>query len=115
MAIADSITAEVSPLHQETDGTIRVGHTRISLDLVICSYLDGMTPEQIAASFETLDLGDVYAAIAYFHHHRADVEEYLRVRSDRAEAINELWEARSSSAGLRDRLQARLKSASKAV
>jgi uncharacterized protein (DUF433 family) len=107
MAIADLLVAELPPLRQEPDGTIRVGDTRVTLDLLIESYADGMTAEEIAEAYTTLDLGDVYSAIAYYHHHRPEIDEYLRSRSERAEISRQFWEERSSSAGLRDKLLAR--------
>ncbi len=94
----------------DSKGTIRVGNTRVTLDLVIAAYLDGESAEGIAEMFDTLDLGDVYSVLGYYLHHRDEVDEYLRKRQQYEEEVWARIEARQGSqAGLRDRLLARLK------
>lgn len=72
--------SEVPPLQEDNAGALRVGETRVLLELVIRAFQDGATPEAIAQRYDTLMLSDVYAVIAYYLRHRSDVEEYLASR-----------------------------------
>ena len=46
----------------------------IWLEDVLGMYLDGMTPEQIAAEYYTVSLEEAQAAVAYYKAHRAEVD-----------------------------------------
>src|SRR2546428_556483 len=67
------------PLHRDSDNRIRVGGTRIPLDRVVECYQQGYTPEDTVDAFDSLQLADVYATIAYYLYHREEVDVYLRV------------------------------------
>ena len=54
------------PLRKAEDGTWRVGNTRVLFDLVVYAFNNGRTPEEIVQSYDTLQLEDVYAVIAYY-------------------------------------------------
>jgi uncharacterized protein (DUF433 family) len=97
------------PLHVDETGTIRVGGSRVTLDVILADYRNGLSPEEIVRQLDTLKLEDVYGAIAYFHRHRAEVEEYLRQREAAAESLRrDIEAAQPDRAGLKGRLQARL-------
>lgn len=81
------------PLRMDETGSIRVGNTRVLLELVIHAYEDGSTPEGIVDSFDSLRLADVYAVIAYYLQNRQQVDEYLKRRDQEAEAIRREIEA----------------------
>jgi uncharacterized protein (DUF433 family) len=68
-------------------GVIRVGRSRITLDLVIEQYENGMTPEELVQAYDTLDLADVHGAIAYYLRHRADVRAYMARREQEAKVL----------------------------
>ena len=51
------------------DGSVRVGGTRLLLDMVIGGYKMGQTPEEIAASFGPRPVAPIYAALAYYFTH----------------------------------------------
>lgn len=51
--------------------------TRISLDSVVYSFLDGESPESIAQNFPLLSLEQVYGAIAFYLANREFVDAYL--------------------------------------
>ncbi len=80
------LSADPPPLRTDEGGAVRVGTTRISLDLVIEQYENGMTPEDIVRAYDTLLLADVHAVIAYYLRHRDEVRAYLRRRNEEAEA-----------------------------
>jgi len=71
-------TTMTVPLTTTEFGTIRVGHSRVSLDSVVYHYKQGATAERIAESFPSLDLPAIYAVIAYYLANRESVEAYLR-------------------------------------
>jgi len=60
------------------DGGYWVAGTRVSLDSVVYAFLDGLSPESIMDSFETLTLEQVYGAITYYLAHRTEIDTYLR-------------------------------------
>ena len=77
----------------DEQGSIRIGKTRVLLELVIRAYDAGSTPEEIAQRFDTLTLADVFAVLAYNLRHRQEVEEYLRRREIEAQEIRKRIEA----------------------
>lgn len=83
MSIAFS--AEPVPLSREDNGDIRVGDSRVLLDLVVHAFDEGATPETIVQMYPTLQLPDVYAVITYYLRHRDEVKAYLDRREQRAE------------------------------
>src|SRR6516165_1489892 len=70
------LPAEPPPLRVEEGGAVRVGTSRVSLDLVVEQYENGMTPEDLVRAYDTLDLADVHAVIAYYLRHREAVRAY---------------------------------------
>jgi uncharacterized protein (DUF433 family) len=52
--------------------------TRISLDSVVYSFLNGESPESIAKNFPLLSLEQVYGAITFYLANRGLVDAYLR-------------------------------------
>lgn len=85
--------AEPPPLRADLRGTYRVGNCRVTLDLIISQYENGMTPEDLVRAYDTLALADVYAAIAYYLRHRSEVVAYLKGREEEAEALRARIEA----------------------
>ena len=58
-------------------GGWRVAGTRVSLDSVVHAYWQGRMPEAIVADFPSLSLEQVHGAIAFYLHHRAEIDGYL--------------------------------------
>jgi uncharacterized protein (DUF433 family) len=79
--------ADPPPLRLDEGGAVRVGNTRVSLDLVVEQYENGMAPEDMVRAYDTLVLADVHAVIAYYLRHRAEVQAYLKRRKEEAEAL----------------------------
>src|SRR5262245_62838953 len=82
-----ALHADLPPLRVDAGGAVRVGKSRISLDLVVEQYENGMTPEDMVRAYDTLVLADVYAVIAYYLRHRDEVRAYLKQRQQEAEAL----------------------------
>lgn len=72
---------------------MRVGKSRISLDLVVEQYENGRTPEDMVRAYDTLELADVFATIAYYLRHRDAVRLYLKRRAEEAEVLRAKIEA----------------------
>lgn len=101
--------AELVPLTTDAEGVIRVGGTRVTLDTVVAAYRRGDTPEQIAQDYSSLQVADIYAVIAYYLRHQDEVAAYLERREQQADAVRQKFQALFPSAGLRERLQSRLR------
>lgn len=84
-----TLTTDMLPpsLSVDSVGTIRVGDSRVSLDVVVQQYENGMTPEAMVQAYDTLGLADVYDVIAYYLRHREAVQSYLTHRAAEAEEI----------------------------
>lgn len=54
-----SIVAEVPPLRVDPGGVIRVGTSRVSLDVVVSQYENGTPAEELVRAYDTLELADV--------------------------------------------------------
>jgi uncharacterized protein (DUF433 family) len=63
---------------------IRVGNSRVLLELVIRAFQDGLSPESIVSRYSTFSLSDVYNAIGYYLRHQQTVETYLQEREQLA-------------------------------
>ena len=104
-----TIKPEAPPLRIDEVGAVRVGKTRVLFVLVVQAFQRGATPEEIVRVYETLDLADTYAAIAYYLRHRTEVEQYLAEYDRQAEEIRfKIEERQGSQIGVRDRLLRRL-------
>ena len=86
------LQADPIPL-RSADGAWRVGNSRITLDLVVEEYENGMTPEDMVRAYDTLSLADVHAVIAYYLRHQTEVQAYLDRRSQEADAVRAKIEA----------------------
>jgi len=91
----------------EEDGTIRVGKSRVLLEVVLTEFNRGRSPQEIAADFPTIELADVLGACAYALRHKADVDRYIAQREGKASRLRSDFEARFPSNGLRERIKAR--------
>jgi hypothetical protein len=81
------------------------------LELVIHAHRQGESPEGIIEMYPALELGDVFAVIAYYLVHRAEVDEYLRHCDEEATVLRGKIEAAQRSGPSKDELLARANSA----
>jgi uncharacterized protein (DUF433 family) len=94
------------PLRVDDTGAIRVGQSRVTLDVLLQYWRTGMKPEEIAGGLDTLSLADVHGALAYYLRHQAEMDEYLHRREQEAEELRQQIEA--ANAGRLAPLKARL-------
>jgi uncharacterized protein (DUF433 family) len=98
----------IVPLRTDEHGAIRVGHTRVLLELVIHAYYMGETPEGIVDNYPSLTTSDVYAVIGYYLANREEIDAYVRQRDEQADQILRDVEANLTpeARALRTRLRA---------
>jgi uncharacterized protein (DUF433 family) len=102
-----TVDPEPVPLASDDDGVIRVGGTRVTLEVLAAAFEDGASPEEVAQRHSTLDLADVYSVFTYYLRHRTEVRDYLLDRGRWAEEVRLENEERFPSEGVRERLLAR--------
>ncbi len=83
------LECEMPPLHEDATGAIRVGNSRVLLELVIRAFQDGASPESIVQRYSTLSLSDVYTTIGYYLRHQDAVEAYLNRREQLAQSVRQ--------------------------
>ena len=62
---------------EQRDNGYWIEGTRISLDSVVYSFLDGESPESIVQNFPLLRLEQVYGGIAFYLANRELIDQYL--------------------------------------
>ncbi|HEY4232940.1 MAG TPA: DUF433 domain-containing protein [Lacipirellulaceae bacterium] len=101
------ILTEAPPLVVDADGAIRIGQSRVLLELVIRAFQDGATAEEIVQRHSTTTLADIYAVIAYYLRHPDVVNCYLAECEQQATAVRAQIDARQGDlSGIRERLLA---------
>ena len=81
------LRAYAPPLRVDEGRTVRVGNSRISLDVVVEQYENGMTPEEMVRAYDSLALAEVYAVIAYYCRYQNEVRAYLKRQEEEAGAL----------------------------
>lgn len=103
-----TVQIESPPFREDASGAVRIGESRVLLELVIRAFQDGATPEAITQRYSTASLSDIYAAIAYYLRHRDEVEAYLTWREEQSREVqNRLAVEQSDWSDFRARLMAR--------
>ena len=102
-----TVMKERVPLTTDSDGVMRVGRTRVTLDTVIATFTEGATAEEIVYRYPTLHLADVYAVLGYYLRRQKEVEAYLLKRQQIAEQVRQQNQALFDLEGIRDRLLSR--------
>jgi uncharacterized protein (DUF433 family) len=60
-------------------GKPRIAGHRIKVQyIVIWHEKMGMSPDEIVSSYSTINLSDVYAALAYYHDHLEEIRQHIR-------------------------------------
>ena len=107
MALLEKLSAEPVPLTLHEEGIMRVGRTRVRLDMVIGAYNAGASAEEILLKYPTLALKDIHGILAYYHWHPAEIDAYLADRQQTIDMTRADAERRFPSDGVRARLLAR--------
>jgi uncharacterized protein (DUF433 family) len=86
---------------------IRVVGSRVTLDSVVAVFDRGAGPEEVVQSFPSLNLGDVYAVLAWVMSQRTTVDAYIERRTREEREARQDVEGRSQPSELREKLLAR--------
>ena len=102
-------TVSTVRLTKTSDGTIRIGKSRIALESVIHHFSLGATAEEIAQKFPSLKLLEIYAVIAYFLDNREEVAEYVLAQETESDKLQSEIESKFKTRNdeLRERILAR--------
>jgi uncharacterized protein (DUF433 family) len=87
LAAALPLQADHPPLRIDEGGVVRVGDSRVSLDVIVNQYENGMSPEDLVRAYDTLILSETYAVVAWYLRYRNEVQEYLQRREEEAKAL----------------------------
>lgn len=101
------IDANPVPLRADSDGVLRVGQTRVTLDTIVGAYRRGGTPETIVKQYPALSLTDVYAVIGFYLRRRDEVDAYVERRRREADALRQEMEKHFPHEDFRERVLAR--------
>lgn len=94
-----TIQTEAPPICQWPDGSLRIGATRLLIDVIVHEFQRGSTAEQIAQSYDVVSLAEVYAVIAYYLRHRDELDAYLSERQRLAEEVHNKIQAQQGDLG----------------
>ncbi len=117
MAWHEEVTMELKNyLEFLSEDDIRIKGTRIGIETVLDDYLDGISPEEIAVRYRSLNLEQVYATITYYLKNQTVVDAYLTAWREYSEQARRMQERNPSEVIKRlRRLKEAKKSASKSV
>jgi len=62
-------------------GRIRIDGTRVTVHQVVTCYQRGLTPEEIVEQYPHTNLAQVYAALAYYHANRDEIDRELETET----------------------------------
>ena len=73
-------------------GRLRIEGTRVTVHQIVTCYQKGLAPEKIADQYPHINLAQIYAALAYYHANRDEIDleleaetaDYLRLANDSA-------------------------------
>jgi len=104
-----TIHADPVPLRVDEHGVIRIGDSRLALEVLLDYHHQGMTAEAIAEGYaDILTLADVHAVLAYYHRHREEIDHYVQCRDQEAAASRrEIEASQPPRPGFGDELLAR--------
>lgn len=72
-------------------GRLRIDGTRLTVNQIVAMYRSGDSAEQIAAQYPHIDVGQIYAALAYYHANRSEVEQELADELSESERLKAGW------------------------
>ena len=88
-------------------GEPRINGHRITVKHIVLSHQrEGLSPDEIVSAYPSLTLSDVYAALVYYHDHRADIDAAIKVddehwaeaeRQNPGRLIDRLWQRKANA------------------
>ena len=94
---------ESPPLRTETDGVVRIGRTRVTLESVVALFDQGAGAEEIALRFDALSLAEIYGVLAYYLKHPSEVRQYVETQQAASARARDAFVDRAATSRLRAR------------
>lgn len=104
-----TLATDPVPLRMDGQGVLHIGDTRVTLETVMQAYFEGASPEEIALRYDSLNLADIHATLAYYLRRKTELDEYLNARQLQSQQTRKLVEERQGLQNIRDRLVTRSK------
>jgi len=79
------MTSDDRYLEVRSADDVRVRGTRVGIEHLLCAYLEGSQPEEIALEFPTVSLEQVHGVIAWYLGNRVEADAYLKRWQRRAQ------------------------------
>jgi uncharacterized protein (DUF433 family) len=70
-------------------GRPRIAGTGVTVQRIVSWYKLGLAPEEIVDKLGHLTLAQVYAALAYYHANRDEIESALAAEEDEADSLEQ--------------------------
>lgn len=102
-----SIATAPPPFVNDSEGIIRIGGTRVTLDTLLNAFKNGSTCEEIVFQYPVLKLADVYSTISYYLNNQEKVESYLEEHRRIADNIQKSINMHFDTKNIRERLAKR--------
>ena len=94
MSMLEAKTVKIVKTPDVCGGAARIEGTRIRVVDIIAHQRMGKSPEEIAELFrDSVDLGDVHAALSYYYKHREEIE---REEAETREVVRQAMKAHPS-------------------
>lgn len=82
MSLINSIVSHIEITPDTCGGKPRIAGHRIRVQDIVLWTEEGLSADEIVADFPQLNLSDIYAALAYYHDHREDIDKDIRDDND---------------------------------
>lgn len=79
-------------------GRLRIQGTRITVLQMVHVYKQGWSAEEIVVQYPHLSLAQVYAALAYYHANRDEIEREIQEEQIKAERLEQEFKQTSDAA-----------------
>ena len=73
-------------------GRPRIAGTGISVQRIVVLYKLGLSPEEIVSEFGHLNYAQVFAALAYYHANRDEIETAIAENEEAGDAAEAEWQ-----------------------
>lgn len=97
---------EALPIGKDEQGVYRIAGTRVTLATLIAHFRQGYTAEDLAESFPSISLENIYLAIGQYLRHQQEYDSHLNVHNQVAERVKTAIESKPGYKELRAKLLA---------
>ncbi|MEM7807589.1 MAG: DUF433 domain-containing protein [Planctomycetota bacterium] len=99
-------TASGGYVRRDEQGVLRVGESRLMVDLIVEDFHRGLSPGAICRNYQGLTLEQVYGVIAHYLAHRDEIDGYLEQRKVEADRVRGAIESARPKSSAVERLRA---------